>query len=348
MLSRFSSRLGPAALALLALALPASAAPAPPKQAPAKFEKYLLDDTDFLLTFNVKELAKSPLFVKHYRKKLQDSLGEGTPRLLTKDLGIDPLKDVDTVTVLVGRSCYGTDAKQDGPVFLLRGRFDRAKILAGLDKIDGKAWAYKEPGGPIYKLQFARPGPSLFVAVLDAHTIILSPRKQHVLDALAKAAGKKTTRFAHKEVPARLKQLRPDVAVQAFGLGSMVLNSSTTTVSQNGQTVTKTAHHTLLDTGVRELELRIAVKDDIQVRLLLTAKDNDQLKVLSESSRKGLDSMKEFAKAQAGGQPKFAAVARLLDNISLRAADGAVILESKITAEMIQALFEFTGAMRMP
>ncbi len=349
MLSAPASRLGPLGLAFLLAALPASAAPAPPAGGEPQVGKYFLDDTDFVLTVNVKEVARSPLIVKHYKKKLEAWLGKSLPRSLTRGLGIDPLKDVDTVTMLSGRSCYAGDARRDGPVFLLQGRFDRAKIVAGLNELDGAAWAYKEPGGSIYQMHTpSRRGSGLFVAVLDAHTLILSPRKQHVLDGLAKAAGKKTTRFAHKGVAARLKRLRPDVAVQAFGMGSMVLGSTIiTTIDENGRRPTRTTHRTLLESGARELELGIAVKDDVQAHFLLTARDGGQLKVLSKTFQKELDALKEAARAQAAGQPKFAPAAQLLAGVSLKAADGAVILEGKATAEMIQAFIELSAAARM-
>ncbi len=350
MLSLRSSRPWLAVLPLLAFALPAGAAPAPKGGAPNKFDKYFLDDTDFLLTVNVKEIVKSPMFAKHYKKKLEGWLAEPASRSLTKDLGINPLKDVDSATMLLGRSCF-TEAgpNQDGPVFILQGRFDSAKIIAGLNKLDKArpGAVSKEPGGPIYQLHNFISGTGMFLAPLDAHTVILAPRKQHVLDALAKAAGKKTTRFAAKEVPARIKRLRPDVAVQAFGLGSMVLNSGMTSVNENGQKVVKRKHSTLLDSGGREVEVSVTVKDDVQARFVLTAKDKAQHKALTDSFRSVLDLMKATIQGQVNGQPKLAPLARLVEGITLKSADEAVILEGKATAEMIQAFIELSGLARM-
>src|SRR5262245_23171405 len=67
---------------------------APPAPA-AELDKYLLDDTDFVLSMNVKQVLSSPAFTKHYQKQVEELLKMEPVQRVLKDSGFDPLKDVD-------------------------------------------------------------------------------------------------------------------------------------------------------------------------------------------------------------------------------------------------------------
>jgi hypothetical protein len=338
-----------AVFALLGALLPLNAAPAPVVGGPPALDKYFLDDTDFVLVVNFKEIAASPLFAKNFRKALDARLGRSMLRPVLDALAIDPLKDIDRAVVLLGRSCYPkTNPTSDGPVFLLQGRFNVAKVSAGLNKLPrgrkGEVWAAQEAGGDVYSLHNLPPlNGSVFVAVLDSSTIILAGHKPLVLDAVAKAKGKKVTKFTVKGVPARVKKLRPDVAVQGFGLGSMVINSQTVTENVNGQIVTRRTFRTLEGSGAREFEINIAVKDEAQGRFVLTAKDKASLKELSQPFTQMMPLLKDAIKQQAQGNAKLAPLAKFFEDLRLRTADDAVIIEGKATAAMIQSFVDLVA-----
>src|SRR5689334_14245666 len=75
------------------------------------FEKYLLDDTDAVLTINVKQLVGSTAYTKNLQKKIEDQLKALPAQMVLKDSGFDPLKDIERVTLVTGRSVHRTVEK---------------------------------------------------------------------------------------------------------------------------------------------------------------------------------------------------------------------------------------------
>src|SRR5262249_43833652 len=117
-------RAGLLALALVAAAPAAPAAPVPAQAPVPPLGKYLPDDTDFVAVVNVKQVVASPLFSKHFLKMAEAALkGEQAQRFL-KGAGLDPLKDVDRVLVVLSRSCWNDarPGRNEGPVFIFQGR----------------------------------------------------------------------------------------------------------------------------------------------------------------------------------------------------------------------------------
>src|SRR5262249_26961726 len=120
--------------ALLAPAAPAAAAPAPPSR--PDLSRFLLDDTDFVLVVNVKQILASPLFTKHYQKQAQEFLKNDVVKPWLEGTDFDPLRDVERLTVVLGPSCFPTDqAGEGGPVVFVQGRFDPDKLRAKAEKM---------------------------------------------------------------------------------------------------------------------------------------------------------------------------------------------------------------------
>src|SRR5271170_2758108 len=108
----------------------AAAAPA------AEPDKYLLNDTDAVVSLNVRQLVETPLFKKHYQENLKKLVtGNKDVQQAFKDLGIDPFKNIERILAVHGESSHRLDDKPDGPgkssLFLIvRGQFDTAKLHA--------------------------------------------------------------------------------------------------------------------------------------------------------------------------------------------------------------------------
>src|SRR5919202_323461 len=116
-------RVALAALTLLGFTLAAPSAPVPRPGGPSvpKLEKYLLDDTDFVLLVNVKQVLSSPMYKKNFEKLVEEFLKQPAAQAILQDAGFDPLKDVEWAAVYTGRSCHPRDGMppdfNSGPVF---------------------------------------------------------------------------------------------------------------------------------------------------------------------------------------------------------------------------------------
>ncbi len=342
-----------AGLALLTLAmLTLSARPAPvgKGRASLRVDKYLLDDTDGVLVINVRQLLYSPAYKKGLDKEIGALLGKAEVKKVLEGTGFDPLKDVERVIVCSGKSIHNTDSdfkpgREDGPLFLFEGKFDPARITTRLNALakehPGMVIPSDAPGGhKVYRLSSHGP----YVAVLDKETMVLAGMKMHVLDALQKAAGKKATRFIHKDVSARLRDLKTDVPIQGFALGQMVY---TTTFSSEddgmGKRKFKMTPVTLAERGFKGGTLTIAVKEDARGSAVLEAKDKETAKKRGEELTEGLkQGIAELRKA-AARQPRVAPLVRFLEAVTIKTSGQTITMEGKVDPDLVRSFLELVS-----
>jgi hypothetical protein len=110
------NRLFPIAL----LGLTVVAAPA----AAAEVDKFLPDDTQMVLTINVRQLLDAPLIKKYARDQIENNLNNNQEaQQAMKALGIDPLKDVSSISIAAPGQA--DDTKVFG---IIHGSFDRRQV----------------------------------------------------------------------------------------------------------------------------------------------------------------------------------------------------------------------------
>ncbi len=339
-------RSAPAVLAMVVLALPAPAAPVIKSGGPTvKLDKYLLDDADGVLVIDVKQIMASPAYKNYFQKQLAELVAGPAVQEYLKDIGFDPLKDVERVIFCMSKSCFNAsrtlgESSDDGPFFLFQGKFDAAKVKVKMAELakshPDKLSATDAPDGKtIYRID-PRHGP--FAAQLDGNTIVVAGRKAHVLDALAKAAGKKTTNFDHKDVPTQLKKFKPDVAIQGFALEQMMLSSSVSVKKDGmGKQVIESTYISLADKGFKEAILSISVKDDAHGSVVWTAKDKDKAKELTAMFTAGLEEIRKLSRQAAERRPQVQPVVRLLDGITIKHSGQTITMQGKADAEMVSA-----------
>jgi hypothetical protein len=338
----------PAVLAMVVLALPAPAAPVIKSGGPTlKLDKYLLDDADGVLVIDVKQIMASPAYKKNFQKQLAELVVGPAVQEYLKDIGFDPLKDVERVIFCMSKSCFTAsrvigESSDDGPFFLFQGKFDAAKVKAKMSDLvkthPDKLTSTDAPGGQtIYRID-PKHGP--FAAQLDGNTIVIAGRKAHVLDALAKAAGKKTTNFDHKDVPAQLKKFKPDVGIQGFALEQMMMSSSVSVKNDGmGKQVIESTYISLADKGFKEASLSISIKDDARGSVVWTVKDKDKVKPLTEMFTQGLDQIRKSAGQAAERRPQMQPLVRFLEGVTIKESGQTIRMEGKAEADMVQALF---------
>jgi hypothetical protein len=181
--------LAPAALALLFL----------PTARAADVDPYAPADSEWVLHVNVKQLAGAPVVKKYAAEQLRASL-RAPSRALTA-LGIDPLKDVGTLTVA------GSGLPDDAAALLIvRGGFDSDKVRKtadGLVKQQPTTWTtLKEDGAALYALSDKAGTVQAYLALHSDGTLLISSGKKPVITALARDPKKppKVSAALHKLV----------------------------------------------------------------------------------------------------------------------------------------------------
>jgi hypothetical protein len=328
------------AAALLAFCLPAPAAPAPAPK--AVNEQYLPDDADFVLVVNVREIAASPLYTRHFQKQLQELLKtDGVPQGL-RDLLTALPRDVERLTVAIGRSGYGQpeDTAHSGPTIVVEGRptalWGALKRLAG--DVPGIVKATTVGEADVYQIAGGPGGPSGFAVLPDAKTLVLAPRKEQIAEVLEKAAGEKRTKLRSQALRELLGGLSPEQTIGFVGTKEMVTDVMVTSTVRMGQRVTEAKYNTLADSGIDSLRGSVQVGEDIKGRVTLTAKDEDTAKRLSRDMNKGLDMIRAECKREAARQKELLPVLKALESVKIGANGPAIALEAQGGAEILESV----------
>jgi hypothetical protein len=97
---------------------------------PGALADYVPEDSEAVLAVQVRQLLESPLGRKHLAPILQYLIRQAGGRLRWMELlGVNPLEDLDSIQITFAPAAGGQ------PLWLLRGRFDRSRILIGPDKL---------------------------------------------------------------------------------------------------------------------------------------------------------------------------------------------------------------------
>jgi hypothetical protein len=311
----------------------------------ADFEKLLPDDTDLLLTVNVKQILGSGAFAKHFRPMVEDFLKSETAQSYLKDSGFVPLKDVDRVALVMGRSAHEVEADPNTnhvslgvtPFLIIQGRFDPPKLQAKAAKL-----AKQKPGllkttqvGGVNVYEFAGPFPA-FAAVLDNATVIAG-RQSHVFAAIDKASGKKYGELQHKAMVEALASLDPKQSAEWLAIEPTVMGKSVTATNNQKPQIKL---QTLGDSGIAFIRVRAMVGDDVKVKAEIVAKDAAQatktMQMIEQALKEGIKHIQDEAQREKELLP----VVDLVKSVKTAAKDRTIILEGQGGADALVGFFK--------
>jgi hypothetical protein len=173
-------------------------------------DRYLPADSQIVINVNVRQLLDSELVKKHALDALRDALksAEAAEEVL-KDLGFDPFRDLDRLII-----ASPGDSEHDRGLVIAYGRFDPAKFKAKAEEIvktQGDVLkVLKVPGGKgsqalVYQVSPPELPNPLFIALLGDKTLLASPGKDYVVDALRKASARGPAALKDKDFQALLE-----------------------------------------------------------------------------------------------------------------------------------------------
>ena len=165
----------------------------------AELDKFLPDETQIIVSVNVRQMLESGLAKKYeIAKEVEKQINQNDEATkVLKSLGLDPLKDINRIIVAL-------PGKKDEKRMLvaIQGSFDLAKIHDAADQHikahPDKLAVTKEGGQRLYEVkdQKGDKTETTFVTFLNKDVIVASPIKDYVMDAMAKSSGKKEAKFA--------------------------------------------------------------------------------------------------------------------------------------------------------
>ncbi|HZY89524.1 MAG TPA: hypothetical protein VFE78_32175 [Gemmataceae bacterium] len=311
---------------LLAVAAGLSAAPA----RAGLLGPYLPDDSEVVVTVNVRQLLDSPLVKKHALEKAREALKDlDQVESILKDLGFDPFKDLERITVA---SPGGTE--KDRGLVILHGTFDLDKFKSKGDEAARDYPDYlkihKVPVGAgatqvVYEVTPPDADMPLFVALPAKDTLLVSPGKDYVVDALKKAARKVKPALKNKDVQALLEKMDEKQSVAVALLGSALTKGGGAPAPVKG----------LLE-KVEAVGGGVTVGDDVKVEVVLAAKTAEGAKELHEGLDKGLKQALALLSVLASGQKELNPALEVVKTLRVSAKGKVVTLKGRVSPDVLE------------
>jgi hypothetical protein len=181
------------ALVALALAWTATASAAPPsglRAAGERADTWVVDDADFVLVVNVKQLAAAELMKKDGMKAFNDTIKHcEQAQALIDATGLKPFEDIDSILV---SGLLGPKAANARGVMVVHGRFDPVKAVAVARK---KSEVEVLKGGTTDMIKLKVMDQNAYAAFLDKSTLVVT-QSQETTTEWIKSGGKKAARMS--------------------------------------------------------------------------------------------------------------------------------------------------------
>jgi hypothetical protein len=299
----------------------------------AEIDPYVPPDTETVVNVNVRQILDSPLIKKHALEFAQESLrGNDQIQDILKDLGFDPFKDLDRVILATPG---GTD--KDRGLIIVHGRFDLAKFKAKGEQVakeqSENLKIHKVLGGKhvLYEVNVPESDEPLFVALASQDTLLVSPGKDYVVDAL-----KKTGKLAK---PAKLALKNTDFQA----LLEKVDDRQSLSMAAVKNPAVKDALGSLpgdvkdmLD-KIQAVGGGLTLSDEIKLELVVTAKNAGEAKDLRDSANAGLT----LITALLGGlnkdaKPQIEFVLEVVKSLRVSNKGKAVVVKGRISSDLIE------------
>ncbi len=311
---------------LLTLAAGLSAAPA----RAGLLGPYLPDDSEVVVTVNVRQILGSPLVKKHGLQKAREALKDfDQVEAILKDLGFDPFKDLERVTLA---SPGGTE--KDRGLLIVHGNFNLDKFKAKGEEAARDYPDYlkihKVPAGAgvtqvVYEVTPPDADMPIFVALPAKDTLLASPGKDYVVDAVKKAARKAKPALASKEMQALLEKMDEKQSVALAALGSGL------TKGGGGPAAVKAQAEKVEAVGGG-----VTVGDDLKVEIALAAKTAEGAKELHASLDKGLKQALALLSVLTSAQKELNPALEVVKTLRVSLRGKVVTLKGTVSADVLE------------
>jgi hypothetical protein len=306
-----------------------------PARAAEVVDKLLPNDTETVVSINIKQILNSPLGMKIPKDKIEEAIkNQDEVHKNLQDVGFDPLKDLDSI-LYAGAS----GNEPDKGLVIVHGKFDVKKFQAKAEEVakDMKdvLKIHKVPdasGGTTNLYEVNAPGQDtpLFVALPSGSTMVASAGKDYVLDALDKEAGRKTTALKNKDLAALLNRIDTAQSLWMAVLGSTLSKSKLSENPDAKEVVDK----------ISDASGGIHIDKDIKVQVSVTAKTADDAKDLDEKLKDGLNTALGAVALLAGQKKELAPLVDVLKNVKPTIKDKVVSVELEISGKDIEKAIE--------
>lgn len=296
----------------------------------AQLEKALPKDTDMVLTINVRRALESAVMkdaLPAMRKALEEN--EQVAALL-KGLNLDPLKDIDRITV----SMTGLPMAKPG-IVLINGKFDPAKIetaaqVAAAREKDRLA-VLKEGGMTMYKISM-EDGETLYGVVDRTHGIVMASSKGELNGLLERLSGSKPASLS-TEFKALLAKADPKASMSLMMLTKDKTNSVPLPDPQMAKTLEK----------IQDMSIEVTLTADIALTISMGTANAEDTKEISAMMAQALVQAKQLAPVITIQQPQLKPLVKVIEDLKTETKGNTVQVRAVLPGPVIKELMKLAN-----
>ena len=296
-------------------------------------DPYLPDDTEMVVSVNVKQVIESDLFKKYVEQAAREALkSQDEIQGALKDLGLDPFTDLDRVIaarpsgvdqdrgLLIAHGHFDLDKFKDKAEQVAKDHPDEVKILKVSDGSGGKF--------VVYEVTPAEQSAPVFLALPTKSTLLASPGKDYVVEALKRDAAREKSQLKNTEMQALLERMDDKQGLSVAMVGSALTEGASQEIKD-------------LFEKVDAIGGGVSVGDEIKIEIAVTAKSEDDAKDIKDSIGGGIKQGKLLLAALAFAEnPQIEAVLDVVNSVKLTVKDKTVLLKGAVSADVIEDAFK--------
>jgi hypothetical protein len=311
------------AVGLLVLALLATTPCLLPAVRAADVDRFLPNDTQGVTSLNIHQILDSALVQKIGVDKLKDLVGKTEAQKFLDQVGFDPFKDLTSLTFA------STNANEsDKGLVIVHGKFNVDKIQAKAADFakaaDVKLKTHLHGTYKVYEVTMPDQKQPVFIALLDANTVVLSSNKDLAFEAIDKGAGKKQAAVP-QSIQDLIQKTDTKQSVWLAGLLSSELLKNPLIDEKAKEVLEK----------IKSLHGGISLTDDVKVDFVVGAKNADDAKDLAGVIKQYVNQGKELVNLLGQNKKEFAPVIELLDSVKVNQQGNGVTIKAQISKQTI-------------
>jgi hypothetical protein len=291
-------------------------------------------ETDMFVVLNLRQLLDSELSGKYLLPGLRQALDKPEGKEIFGAVGLDPLRDLDRITIAGPMKLAGTDSRS---LLVLSGRFDVKKIAAVLDaeakKDPTKLTTVREGSVTLFKALYSKQAEPLYFyfAFADDRRFVVGVNPKFLARTLERAAKGEVWGIDNKQVADALASVHPKSTFYAYQVGGLASGSIPGLAPEN-QAVSKLFEKT---TGAT-LDIRVA--DGVRLLATFHTTDADAAKELKVGADQYLTQLKTLLPLLTASRPPLKPLVQAANTLKLTAKGPTVVLKGEITAKDLAAV----------
>jgi hypothetical protein len=278
-------------------------------------DRYWLDNTDVIVTLNVRQLFDAPLVGKDLDKGRQALKGVDQVQEELDALGFDPFTDLDSVSI-VAAGAQGSDQV----LFIAHGRFDFAKFIARSQKLlkehSDMLEVVKEERCQFFAFNSPGQGQTIYLGWPDSQTIIASPVADLIVHAFDVQSGK----------------AKPSLNPQIAGLLDSVDETNVIWMVALGSALKDVPHLQ----QVRHVTGGLAIDASLRLAAAITLNDAKAAESFARALNEQIARTKNMVALMSHRQRELVPLVPLFDAVSVTTEDDAVNVRAEITADKLE------------